>query len=266
MSFITKKDYLIQIDFDYLLRFSSESKIYRNYRKYFTKKDFVHALLRNLTKEQCIHLYNAFMSDTPSEEIAKSFLYANPTYPIIREKFLEYLEEDKENNEVIFFEFPVLNARTDITRINGTSYNYEIKSGRDKIERAERQMSTFMTLFEENIVICQDEQYNDVIDSIPPDTGVIIYEVISDGINFKDKIPARKSKRIDPVNQLNVMTVKKLREMYERRIGKSKKLKRQTLSKKILSRYSGREINEEFKKYLKDKYSQNNQNLANYYC
>jgi len=256
MIMTTKRDYLYKIDFDYLIRFASETKIYRNYRKYFTKKDFVHALLRNLTKKECVKLYNASIDNIPPEKIAQEYMSLNPTYEIIRDRLVKFfINEQSENDEVIFFEFPVLNARTDVTRINGNSFNYEIKTGRDKITRLEKQMSTFIRLFEQNIVVCSVEFYEDVLEYIPDIGGVILYEILEKGISFREEISSKRSFFINSRDQLRIVTVKGLKKIHEKKIGKPNRLKRGELTKKILSQLTDDEINEEFKLYLKEKYS-----------
>ncbi len=255
MTVITKQDYLFKIEFDYLLIFASETKLYRNYRRYFTKKDFVNALLRTLTKDQCVSLYNAFISEIPPEEMAQSFMHKNPTSDIIRDEFVEYISKNNEQNEVIFFEFPVLNTRTDVTRINGRSYNYEIKTSRDKIVRLKNQMNTFTTLFERNLVVCPESSYESVLSHIPYTAGVIVYEISDNEIYFREKIPPSNSNNLESKNQLKIFTIEKLRSVYERRIGKASSLTRTQLTEKILSRLTDNEINQEFKLYLKEKYS-----------
>jgi len=249
----TKQDYLLRIDFDYLLKYASETKLYRNYRRYFTKKDFVNALLRTLTKDQCRNLYGAFISEIPSEDMAQSYMQKNPTYDIIRDRLVEDINKDSKEDEVIFFEFPVLNTRTDVTRINGRSYNYEIKTSRDKITRLPHQMDTFTTLFERNLVVCPESHYDGVLDNIPHTVGVIVYEILDSRIHFKEKIPPRKM-GLKSENQLNVLTIERLRSIYEERIGKATSLTRTQLIGKILSRFTTNEINKEFKLYLKEKY------------
>ena len=251
---ITKRDYLYKIDFEYLIRFASKTKIYRNYRKYFTKKDFIYALLRNLTKKECIALYNAYISNVSPEKIAQDYINLNPTYEIIRSKLIEYIEEKKEKNEVIFFEFPVLGARTDVTRINGNSYNYEIKTGRDKINRLKKQMNVFIKFFEQNTVICPVEAHESVLEYIPETVGVIVYEILENEISFREELPSQKSFFISSEDQLRIITVEGLRKIYSKEIGDPNKLKRKELMKDILSYLDDNEINEQFKLYLKGKY------------
>jgi len=266
MTIITKQDYLIKIDFDYLLRFASETKLYRNYRKYFTKKDFVNALLRNLTYDQCKNLYNAFINKIPPEEIAQFFMLENPTYDIIRDKLVkEYISKYTEEDEVIFFEFPVLNTRTDVTRVNGISYNYEIKTSRDKVERLQNQMATFTTVFERNLVVCSEKLYEHVLNYIPPNVGVIVYEIHGNMYYFKEKIRPKKSKNLKSENQLKILTTERLKTIYKKKIGKITSLSRSQLIEKILTQLTDYEINKEFKLYLKEKYSHINHLQKNFY-
>ena len=46
MMLLSKQDYVLNIDFDYLIAFMCEAKLYRNHKKYTTKKDFATALTR----------------------------------------------------------------------------------------------------------------------------------------------------------------------------------------------------------------------------
>ncbi len=249
----TKQEFLLKIDFDYLLRFASETKLYRNYRKYFTKKDFVNALLRNLTQEQCEDLYNAFINNIPPEEMARFFLFKNPTYEIIKDKLIKYISKNKEDT-VIFSEFPVLNSRTDVTMINHKSYNYEIKTDRDKLERLKFQLPIFITVFERNFVVCSINSYPQVLEYVPHAVGIIVYEIQDDKIYFREEVPSRRSNDLKSENQLAIITLKSLRSIYEKRIGKASTLTKQQLIEKIRSHMSDSEINKEFKDYLKNKY------------
>lgn len=255
---LTKRDYLHGIDFDYLIRFASKTKIYRNYRKYFTKKDFVRALSGNLKKEQCENLYNAFKNGILPEKIAQEYVHRNPTSEIIKNKLVEHIIKEKEKDEVIFFEFPVLNARTDITRINGSSYNYEIKTGRDKIIRLKKQMDIFIKFFEQNSVVCPIEFYDDVLEYLPSAVGVIVYEILENDISFREELPSKKSFSISSEEQLRVITVEGLRKIHNKRIEKANELKRRELTKNILFKLSKDEINDQFKLYLKEKYRDKN--------
>lgn len=263
----TKQEYLLQINFDYLIKYASETKLYRNYRRHFTKKDFVNTLLRNLTKDQCIELNNAFLSNIPPEEIAQSFLYENPTSNIIKDKLIEYINKNAQGNEVIFSEFPVLNSRTDVTRINGSSYNYEIKTNRDKITRLQNQMETFTTLFEKNFVICPKNSYELILENLPfANVGIIVYDIQKNNIRFKTKKTTRKSDGLLSENQLKIFTITGLRKLFKKRIGSANSLSRTKLTDNILSQLSDDEINKEFKNYLKEKFShQNNALITDYY-
>jgi len=251
---ITKRDYIYKIDFDYLIRFASETKIYRNYRKYFTKDDFVRALLGNLKKEQCESLYTAFKDGISPEKIAQEYVHKNPTSEIIKEKLVDRIIKEKEKDDVIFFEFPVLGARTDVTRINENSYNYEIKTGRDKIIRLKEQMDIFIKFFEQNSVVCPIEVYDDVLEYLPSAVGVIVYEILENDISFREGLPSKKSFSISSEDQLKIITVEGLRKIYNKEIGHPNKLKRKELMKDILSYLDNNEINEQFKLYLKGKY------------
>lgn len=255
MAVNTKQDYLLKIDFHYLIKYSSETKLYRNYRKYFTKKDFVNALLRNLTREQSKDLYDAYINGVSAETMAQSFLSHNPTSNLIRTQLIEYLSKDKHDNEVIFYEFPVLNNRTDLTRVNGYSYNYEIKTGRDQLSRLQNQMDVFSTVFEKNLVVCPNNSFDSIQEHIPDTAGIFIYELFKEGIKFKENMRPRMSKNLKSKNQLKILTVEALKLLHEKKIGKARSLSREQLIDKILSRYSDKEINNEFKFYLKMKYS-----------
>lgn len=243
----TKHDLLKQIEFEFLARFSIDTKLL-NIKKYYTKKDIVNALSRRMNLTECKFVLDLYKKGNNAIETADVFLRKmKPTSDIIKIKFIEYLVNTQQIkrvlNDVCFFEFNVGATRTDINRINNYSYAYEIKTARDKPNRAFFQTKEFSQVFEYVFVITNDPEIERE-DNI----GIFLMDFVDGEIVFDKKIKARKND-MNPPKQLMSLPKIKLRELTD-----LDSKDKQDLVKDILPMFRRNEINAFFKKVLKDTY------------
>ncbi len=70
-------------------------------------------------------------------------------------------------------EFRVGSCKADVVILNGTSTVYEIKSERDSLSRLERQVESYLTVFEYVNVIAGENHIEGVMDTVPESVGVL---------------------------------------------------------------------------------------------
>lgn len=258
----TKKEILSDIPFDYLLDFNIYTKTVRN--KYPTKKEFVSALIRNLRKEECKKVFSSFKGNNTPKKTALKLLKNKANDRIIREKFVLNLikeEINKITQDIVFFEFPVDNNRTDICRINGSSHAYEIKSNRDELMRAINQTRDFLKAFEYVRVIVNENIDSETIKKFDSRVGFIKANLEEESFHFIRE--AKKNRNISPKVQIDLIQRKELREYSD--FSSERK-------EKILKNFNEEEINTAFKKIIKKRYKDkwvfysSNSDRFNIYC
>ncbi len=248
-----KKDMLNQIDFDSLIQINFDIKLIRN-NKYFTKKDFVKALSRRLTSDEIQHIIDLYKKNTSLNKISKSYLtWYKPTGEFIRNKFIKNLInkeiKGKIRNDVIFFEFPIQNKRTDISRINGYSYAYEIKSSRDDISRSIEQTNEFLSVFEYVYLIVEEMNEIDLNDNV----GIIKYYNDDGIIDFNCIKKPRRLNSFNSTMQLSLLQKTELKHICNR-YGFSNSITRNDSEQSILKNFDEKAINNIFKHYVKKRY------------
>jgi hypothetical protein len=139
-------------------------------------------------------------------------------------------------------------GRTDINRVNGRSYAFEIKSGRDRPDHAELQTKIFSDYFEFVTLIVSNEQlYSNISENI----GITKYELIDGEMIFDIIRRPKKNLELNCVKQLKTLPKLLLFQMAEKKMMNKS---RDKIIKEILKTHSESEINSFFKTALKDKY------------
>jgi len=242
---------LMEIDADFLVNFSCMTKLLRP-KKYFTKQDFVNGLSRKLNIEQCKVICKLNRNGVGLDAIAKKFLTEmNSNATTVRRLYVDHLLSHKitnVQNDIVFFEFRVEGSRTDITRINGRSYAFEIKSGRDRPDRAMYQIQKFSDIFEFVSLIVDDESgYK----SMPDNVGIIKYEYLNGKMEFNVVRDYKRNLELDVEKQLKSLPTNQLIKILN---GENKKVEKAKMIQNIIEQYSEEEINSLFKLALKDNY------------
>ena len=96
------------------------------------------------------------------------YVYKNA---IIQKKFLG---TNSLNSAVVFEELVIDNCKADLVIINSKSTVYEIKTELDSLKRLNRQLDTYMNVFEYTYVVTYEKNINSVLKVIPENVGVII--------------------------------------------------------------------------------------------
>lgn len=216
---VTKKNLIEPISFQYLKEFVAYTKILRRSKGYFTKKDFVRGLVRNLSKYECAFLHREFTEGIPSKKVAKTFnSEVRPGEEIVRSEFVRWLNNEvaSDEEETMHPEFPIGDNRADIARFNGKSYSYELKSPRDSAKRIPEQVATYKQVFDHVYLVVDGNL--DLKDY--PGVGVIKYDVPS--FSFEIVQESDLFSPTAPQAQLNRLRIHELQEMSELDEGLSK--------------------------------------------
>lgn len=254
----SKSNILMQLDMDFLVHFSYITKLLRS-RNYFTKQDFVNGLSRKLDIKQCQTIYRLHRKGMSADNVANKFLTEiNSNATIIRNFYVDYLLREKIKNilnDVVFFEFKLNGSRTDINRINGFSYAFEIKSGRDKPNRAIYQTAKFSDVFDFVIMIVNnEEEYESLSDNI----GITKYEYVDGNMAFNTVRPPKRNLELDSNKQLKALPKAYLNKILN--VKETNYHGRENIIRQIINNYSEGEINNHFKSSLKEKYLEKWQN------
>lgn len=251
MMFEPKSEILKKMDMDFLVHFSYFTKLLKP-NSYFTKQDFVSGLARKLNAEQCNVVFEMYKSGAAAEIVAGKFLMElNSNAAIIKNLFAAHLFYDVIKhplNDVVFFEFKIGSSRTDVNRINGYSYAFEIKSGRDRPERAFLQTKIFSDVFDFVTLIVSDEE---IFESISDNIGIIKYEFIDGAMTFDYVRKPMRNVELDSKKQLNSLSKVALKNSFDLI---NIELDRTKMINNVLNSFSESEINSHFKNALKNEY------------
>lgn len=239
----TKRDYISKLNFDYILKLNLYSKIIRG--KYFTKKDFVEGFIKNLTIEECKRIYDSYLKNETPQKISTRLLINKTNDDIIRGSFVQELKRKikRINNDIVFFEFKVGNKRTDISRINGYSVAYEIKSTRDNLERAISQTKTFLKAFEYVYIIVSEKPDKEKLREFDNRVGFIYWDSINN--IFRIIKSTKRNIELNPEIQVNLLRKVELIK-YPKFLSSDRK--------EIINGFDNKEINKAFKDILKKRY------------
>lgn len=248
----SKKGVLEEIDMDFLIRFALDTKLLKE-KKYFTKKDFVFGLANRLSNDECDFVSDLYKNGWGAKQVAHKFiLEKNPTASLVSNKFVRYLTFKKYEhvlNNIIFKEFLIGKHRTDINLINGVSYVYEIKTARDKIEKAIPQTKNFINAFEYVYLITHNMEV--VPKNIHENVGIIVMDYDDGEIIFEEKIKAIKNTNFDNNLQLNSLRKEEIIAIHGNAKNKSDKNK---MINEIMDTETNSNINKFFKKTLKERF------------
>lgn len=250
----TKKELLTPLDFDFILDLNVQLELLKSIR-YFTKEDFVEGLVRRLTREECQFLYFAFSENLSLEKTIRIFLTQyRPNSSFLVKQFVDnYLRKEisESDDDIIFFEFPVMNKRTDICRINHFSYTYEIKSRIDNVYRSIEQTEIFLKVFEYVFLVIDN---NGIPKGLNEHVGIIRSVNMEKAIEFELIRDPIKSDSLNPQTQLNLIQKKELSSY----LGCRNKNKQESI-RTLFDSNSKEEINSRFKHIIKERYrSQSN--------
>ncbi|MED4353635.1 sce7726 family protein [Schinkia azotoformans] len=220
--------------------------------------------------------YHAFLLDVQVWELIKSVvpsdIYKSEIQPL-KKKFVGhkivndivmnyYMGEKKVKyhlakqfinrpNEVSLFEFNVGSSRLDFARINGHSYAYEIKTELDSLEKLEKQLIDYSRVFEYIHVIVHPKHYNKVYDLVPEHCGIATYNSEKSNFPFSYKKKRLLNPNIEPLTQLQTLTVKEINSILKIFGIEATSLTRKEKEEKLLESISPPKINHLFKEHIK---------------
>lgn len=155
------------------------------------------------------------------------------------------------NSHVTIFEFPLQCSRADLCKVNGESIAFEIKTDLDNLQRLDRQVSEYAQAFEFVYVICSSKRVPELLCHIPANCGLYSYSFRRGQYTFRLVRKALRSGNLCPSTQVALMTKDYLIQLSKL----SDVLPRSIHEEAVLKDFEAEEINRNFKRYLKRKYT-----------
>ena len=116
-----------------------------------------------------------------------------------------FMMELKKHKAVSFFELPVSDSRIDLCSINGNSIAYEIKTKYDTTKRLLKQVTDYSKAFEYVYVICPTCKVDEIINLVPDNVGVYVYDDELTNVKFEIYREAKISNSINRDVQTSVL-------------------------------------------------------------
>lgn len=118
--------------------------------------------------------YQTSNLDSVREDITELLYKCYPNETTIKAAFLEqYLF--KTPSSVSGFETPVKSSRADLCKINNNSFVFEIKTDLDTLDRLDKQLFDYSSVFEYVYVVCSEKNLSKIVDSISENVGIYCY-------------------------------------------------------------------------------------------
>ncbi len=207
--------------------------------------------LFNSSEQEILELKKYYLSN----KFVNDFLLDNYACErVIKYHFIRSLLNLSDN--IVAFEMSVGGSRVDISRINGNSYAYEIKTEFDSFDRLSTQMSDYSKAFEKVYVVVPAFKVEAVKQHIPDNCGIIAYRPKKQtGMTFSYvKRAYRNNCSADfCIKNLSSADMSTLMKMLGLEVGTTKKEKEAVL----LTYAEKRSIWPAYKKLLKNKYHSN---------
>jgi len=210
---LTKQEYLLSIPFEYIIAFSRGTRLIRR-NGYYTKKDFVQHLLRNLRVSECKKLYEFYGNGVSCRDAVKYFLEKYPTGELVSKAFVNHLIKTTKDLGMLMYEFPIQKTRVDILRISNFSYAYEVKSQRDRVDRLHYQLPMLGRIFESVYLVFSFSVKDKIKKMVDKKVGLYTYTTKEDQIVFTIEREPVEIDEYEPHAQLELFGMDELRSIY----------------------------------------------------
>ncbi|MCD4713813.1 MAG: sce7726 family protein [Clostridiales bacterium] len=230
------------------INFELAQDLYNFYSPFKTSNE-----LKNELKKKLIELNDRSPRKFMNEFILKHY----PNEASIKASFVNEVLF-RTNNHVSIFEFPLGTSRADLCKINGESSVFEIKTDLDNFTRLDRQLSDYFEVFENVYVICSESKVNTVLKIVNSSVGIYVYKSNRKGTySFKKYRKAKKSNQISLNKQLRILKKSELADLTML----PSQLSRDELEQNACINFNNNQVNEFFKKSLKNRYKKQWDNL-----
>lgn len=213
----TKLVRIRSINYDYLLRFVDRSRLLRT-DAYWGYDEIAGALAKKLTSAEAAFVEQSAKRGRGAEETAKIFLFRfRPTATVVSQELIGWLisQVTSIRREVFFFEFPLIDRRMDIVRLNCRSYAYEVKSRRDTFDRLLHQTEAALGVFE--YVYAVIDQDLAPLDGLSPAVGIIEAHTDGDAIVFNITRRPKLNTPSSPLRQLQLLSIPEIQALVAER-------------------------------------------------
>lgn len=174
-----------------------KNSLFKILEKYFG--DFLPHYLKPSDEESVFDLYNGLFTFSASSE------------RIIKSKLASDLFESNLN---IAFEVNCLDSRLDLLAFDENhTISFEIKSRNDNLYKLEKQVNTYIELFDYNYAVIDEKHLKDASILLPDCVGIIIFENVSGKINLDFKKQPKKSCN-NPLLQVDFFTKMEKKNLF----------------------------------------------------
>lgn len=152
-------------------------------------------------------IYSVLVSDYRCE-----YVYKNE---VIRKLLVKYGTK----RTAVFNEFKVGNSIADIAFFNGESKAFEIKTDLDTPRRLGKQISDYQRIFDKCYIVIPDYRYEQYLDGLSPEVGIITLSKHGKGVSIEEKRPAIQNNSIDSDVLINSLHTDEYRGLIVREYG-----------------------------------------------
>lgn len=214
------------------------------------------------TKKSLLEFYNSLTSDysqdlsnireTYNNLIKKYFINES----VIKAAFINNFCFNKSpRNNVTIFELNSSNSRADLCMINGSSIVFEIKTEYDTLQRLDKQINDYETVFDYINVIIPIQYIEPVRELLPVNVGIITYKQNRLGnVSFEILREPTQNLNTNPVIQLNQLSKKEILKYLRNK--ELSELPKQKLIEVVKETKTSEYINKMYKIIIKQRYKQ----------
>lgn len=96
-------------------------------------------------------------------------------------------------------------VRADVARVNGHLEGFEIKAGRDNLQRLPSQVKAYDAVFDYSWLVTTQEHLKAVRELLPPSWGLLVAKGAEDGVDLKIVRSAKPNRRQDPTHLVRLL-------------------------------------------------------------
>lgn len=126
-------------------------------------------------------------------EVSAGLAYHNEAF--IKSTFISEILTP--NAHIVGYEFPIGDNRVDLCALDSRSVAFEIKTAYDKLDRLNKQLSSYLRAFEYVYVVVEKGKLGDVFEIAPECVGIYSYSDSARKLKFTLRRCARHSKFLD---------------------------------------------------------------------
>jgi hypothetical protein len=145
----------------------------------------------------------------------------------LRALLKEHLRSRTEPGDLVVDELLLAwgDVRADVARVNGHLEGFEIKAGRDTLQRLPSQVRAYEAVFDFSWLVTTQEHLKGVREIVPASWGLMVAKGAAEGVDLKVVRSAKPNRRQDPAHLVRLLWREEVMAKLEE-LGASRGLKR----------------------------------------